>query len=119
MKITTLSVLLVLLASCASSNEPTIDGLWDFSMSSPFGSVEAEVTMIATGSSLSGQFDLGDGRTLAIEEGTVDASTISFTITRDGAAMTYGMSGTLAGDTIQGMASALGAEVPWTMTRGS
>ncbi len=119
MKRILLPMFLLVLSSCTSTSEPAFDGMWDFTMSSPFGAVEAKATMTTSGSSLAGQFDLGGGRTLAIEEGMVDGGTISFTLTRNGAAMTYGMSGTLEGDTIAGMASAMGAEVPWTMTRAN
>jgi hypothetical protein len=118
MKKILLPIALLILTSCASTSEPAINGAWDFAMSSPFGAVEANVTMAVSGASLSGQFDLGGGRTLAIEDGSVEGNTINFTIQRDGAAMTYGMSGTLEGDNITGIASAMGAEVPWTMTRG-
>ncbi len=119
MKRILLPLCLLMLVSCAGTSESPLDGVWDFSMSSPFGAVEAKATMATSGSSLTGLFDLGGGRTLAIEEGVVDGDTINFTITREGAAMTYGMSGTLEGDTIKGLAAAMGAEVPWTMTRAN
>ncbi len=111
--------LLLIVSSCSSAPAPSVAGDWNFSMSSPFGAVEATVTLDASGSALSGQFDLGGGRTLAIEEGSISGESISFVINRDGAAMSYQMNGTLAGDTIEGVAQAMGAEVPWTMTRGS
>ena len=114
-----LPIALLIMTSCATTSEPAIDGTWNFEMSSPFGAVEAEVAMAVSGTSLTGQFDLGGGRTLAIEEGSVDGNTVSFTIQREGAAMTYDMSGILEGDVITGVATALGADVPWTMTRGS
>ena len=41
---------------------PTADGTWDFTMSSPFGAVNAVVTLNTLGDSLSGTFDLGNGR---------------------------------------------------------
>jgi hypothetical protein len=97
-----------------------LDGTWDFAMSSPMGTVEAVVTLKADGTTLTGQFDLGGGRVWPIDDGVVDGDRITFQIDRDrpsGGAMTYGMSGTLKGDTITGAASAMGMNVDWTMTR--
>jgi hypothetical protein len=118
MKNVLLPLALLILASCASTSEPAMNGMWDFTMSSPFG-VDANVSLAVSGTTLSGQFDLGGGRILAIEEGSINGNTISFTLKRDGAAMSYSMTGTLDKDSIAGTASALGAEVPWTMARGS
>lgn len=119
MKNLLLPLALLILASCASTSEPAMDGPWNFTMSSPFGAVDANVSLAVSGTSLSGQFDLGGGRILAIEDGSVNGNTLSFTLNRDGAAMSYSMTGTLDNDSIAGTASAMGAEVPWTMTRGS
>jgi len=97
-----------------------LDGQWDFAMSSPMGTVEAVVTLKADGTTLTGEFDLGGGRVWSIDDGAIDGDRITFQIDRDrpsGGAMTYGMSGTLKGDTITGSASAMGTTVDWTMTR--
>ncbi len=111
--------LLGALASCASAPASSpANGSWDFTMSSPFGeAVEAKVTMAADGGTLNGSFDLGNGRLLAIENGVVTDSQISFSIQRDGSDMVYEMSATIEGNTATGIAKAMGAEVPWTMTR--
>lgn len=97
-----------------------LDGQWDFAMSSPMGTVEAVVTLKADGTTLTGEFDLGGGRVWSIDDGAINGDRITFQIDRDrpsGGAMTYGMSGTLKGDTITGSASAMGTTVDWTMTR--
>jgi hypothetical protein len=97
-----------------------LDGQWDFAMSSPMGTVEAVVTLKADGTTLTGEFDLGGGRVWSIDDGAIDGDRITFQIDRDrpsGGAMTYGMSGTLKGDTITGSASAMGTTVDWTMMR--
>ena len=97
-----------------------LDGQWDFAMSSPMGTVEAVVTLKADGTTLTGEFDLGGGRVWSVDDGAIDGDRITFQIDRDrpsGGAMTYGMSGTLKGDTITGSASAMGTTVDWTMTR--
>ena len=115
-----LLTLLATLASCAAGPTASpVDGTWDFTMSSPFGAVNATVMMATDGNMLTGTFDLGGGRTWAIEEGVANGNEVSFKIDRDGSPMVYAMSATVDGDNVTGVASAMGAEVPWTMTRGS
>ena len=112
---------LLTLSSCAtvtpSTAPATADGIWDFSMSSPFGAVNAVVTLDTSGNTLSGTFDFGNGRLWAIEEGVAATNEITFRIDRDGSPMVYDMSGTVNGTTIVGVARAMGAEAPWSMTR--
>jgi len=112
---------LLTLSSCAtvtsSTASSTADGIWDFTMSSPFGAVNAVVTLDTSGDTLSGTFDLGNGRLWAIEEGVASTSEVTFRIDRDGSPMVYDMSGTVNGRTIIGVARAMGAEAPWSMTR--
>ena len=112
--------ILILLTSCAANgtSSPAI-GIWDFTMSSPFGALTATVIMTAEGDTLTGSFDLGDGRTWPIDEGVAEGNEISFRLDRDGSPMVYDMSATVEGDSIIGSASAMGTEVPWTMTRRS
>ena len=61
--------------------------------------------------------DLGNGRTWAIEDGTIEGNRIKFNINRDGAAMTYVMAGTIEGNKVNGTASAWGSTVTWGMSR--
>jgi hypothetical protein len=75
--------------------------------------------MATDGDTLTGSFDLGNGRTWAIEDGVANGNEISFRIDRDGSPMVYEMSATVEGDSVSGTASAMGTEVPWSMTRGS
>jgi len=113
--------LLSTLSACATSTSstasPTADGIWDFTMSSPFGAVNAVVTLDTSGDALVGTFDLGNGRLWPIEEGVASPNEITFKIDRDGSPMVYEMSGTVNGATIDGIARAMGAEAPWSMTR--
>jgi hypothetical protein len=114
------STILILLTSCSTNASLSpADGTWDFSMSSPFGALTATVIMTAEGDTLTGSFDLGDGRTWPIDEGVADGNEISFRLDRDGSPMVYDMSATVDGDSIIGNASAMGTEVPWEMTRRS
>ena len=118
-----LSLLLPLstLTACATGTSSTAsltaDGIWDFTMSSPFGAVNAVVTLDTSGDALVGTFDLGNGRLWAIEEGVASSNEIIFKIDRDGSPMVYEMSGTVNGATIVGIARAMGTEAPWSMTR--
>lgn len=115
-----LLTLLATLASCAAGpTSSPVDGTWNFAMNSPMGSVSATVLMTTNGDSLTGTFDLGDGRTWAIEDGMAKGNEISFKIDRDGSPMIYEMTATVDSDSVAGVASAMGMEVPWTMTRGS
>ena len=112
-------IVTVLFAPIAWAQSP-IDGTWDFSMSSPFGTVDAKVTMTADDGKLNGEFDLGGGRKLTIEEGTFDGNTIAFRITREGQmTMTYVMNANVNGDSISGTAEAMGSSAPWSMNRDS
>ena len=110
--------LLTVLSSCAANpSSSPVDGSWDFTMSSPFGTLNATVIMAAESGTLIGSFDLGDGRIWPIEGGVADGDEISFRLDRDGSPMVYAMSATVEGDSVNGSASAMGTEVPWEMTR--
>ena len=103
-------------ASVVTSAQSSLDGKWAFEMSSPMGSVTAQVELKAEGDKLTGQFDMGGGRTWLIQNGTIEGDSITFTIDRDGK-MTYEMKGKLAGDKIAGVAGAMGTTVEWGMAR--
>ena len=112
-----LSTLSACATSTSSTASPTADGIWDFTMSSPFGAVNAVVTLDTSGDALIRTFDLGNGRLWAIEEGVASTNEITFRIDRDISPMVYDMSGNVNGATIVGIARAMGAEAPWSMTR--
>ena len=96
------------------------DGNWDFTMSSPFGQVSAKVSLQTDGETLTGEFDLGEGRILEIQEGKVEGNTLSFSITREGMmTMTYVMTASVDGDSVIGSAAAMGTTAPWSMTRSN
>ena len=111
-----LTALLVALTVVAAAAQSNVDGKWAFEMNSPMGSVTSQVELKAEGSKLTGQFDMGGGRTWPVENGTIEGNSISFTINRDGK-MTYEMKGKLEGDKIVGAAGAMGTSVEWAMTR--
>jgi hypothetical protein len=113
--------LLVLSVGCvwslAAMAQSAVDGVWNFAMNSPMGSVSAVVTMKAEGEKLTGEFDLGNGRKWTIDNGVVSGNDVSFSITRDGSSFTYEMKATIVGDSAEGVAMAMGSEAPWSMTR--
>jgi len=113
----TVLILVLMLVSSSLWAQSPVDGTWNFSMDSPMGSATATVVMESEGSQLTGEFDLGGGRTWPIEEGTIDGNDIAFNINRDGASMTYEMSGSVEGDSIKGVATAMGTTIDWSMTR--
>lgn len=119
MKRILLILTMLVIAACTTVSPPLspAEGAWDFTMDSQMGSVGAKVTMVVTGSTITGGFGLVDGRTWAIENGVVDGSDISFDLNRDGANMTYVMKGQVEGDSIKGKASAMGTTIDWSMTR--
>lgn len=120
MLLRSIAVCLTLLVSTPLLADSPADGDWLFSMASPFGSVEATVTLKADGDKLNGEFDLGEGRKLTIENGTIDGNTMAFSLTREGMmTMTYQMSASVDGDSISGTAAAMGTTAPWSMKRGS
>ena len=114
-----LSLLIAAFATFSISAQSPVDGVWNFSMSSPMGAVSAIVTMKTDAGVLTGEFDLGGGRTWIIENGTVDGNTIGFDINRDGSSMTYVMSAEVSGDSIAGVAAAMGTTADWSMERGN
>ena len=109
-----------ILVSSASFADDHAEGDWDFSMASPFGQVSAKVSFDIDGDTLTGGFDLGDGRVLEILEGKVEGDKLTFSITREGAmTMTYVMEATVTGDSVSGVAAAMGTTAPWSMTRAN
>jgi hypothetical protein len=119
MKKTLFTLLGLMMVTSQLWAQSPIDGTWDFAMTSPMGSVNAKVLLVTDGTSLIGEFDLGAGRKWPIEEGLVNGNTISFKVTRDGAAMTYVMNATIDGDAAKGVATAMGSTAEWTMTRAN
>ena len=110
-------------AAAVGSAQASVDGNWNFTMDSQMGQVSARVTLKAEGNKLTGTFDLG-GRTLAVEDGSIDGNILKFVLRRDrptGGVMVYDMAGKLDGDTIAGTARASmdgqEFELPWSMSR--
>jgi hypothetical protein len=110
-----LAALFAALPAVALAQSPA-DGRWTFTLSSPMGTVSANVEMKAEGETLTGTFEV-NGTSWPIEKGTVSGDTITFVLNRPGATMTYEMSGKVAGDVVTGSAAAMGATVDWSMAR--
>ncbi len=69
MKTIILMLSLVVFAGCATPPPaPPAAGLWDFTLNSQMGLLKPKMTMVVEDNALTGQFDLGNGRTSPIEE---------------------------------------------------
>lgn len=111
------TLIMLMFVSSTLWAQTAVDGTWDFAMNSEMGAVNAKVMMKAEGAVLTGEFDMGNGRKWVIEDGTITGNAITFNINRDGASMTYVMSGSVDGNSITGNAAAMGTTVDWSMTR--
>ncbi len=91
-------VLFVLLATAAWAQEsPKIDGNWSLKMQGPSGEdIFIPFTVKVENGVITGEFQVGEGRSLKIEDGKLDGSAVSWTLKRsrgDGSAMVYKMTG--------------------------
>jgi hypothetical protein len=108
----------------AALAEDLITGQWTYRMDTPMGESKAALTLKAEDGKLTGKFVFEGNRTLEITEGTVDGSSLKFTVKRDrqsGGAMTYRMIGKVDGKTIKGAATTAetpeAGEMTWSATR--
>jgi apolipoprotein D and lipocalin family protein len=86
----------------------TLAGKWTFHIDGPNGEVVAlPMELVTDGETLSGRMGRGDGRWLALKDGKIDGDAFQFSIERDrpeGGAMTYAITGKLAGKKLSGEA---------------
>jgi hypothetical protein len=108
MKSLTVAVILFLMATCAFAAD--VDGKWNGTISTPNGEFPQAFTFKADGPSLSGAMAGPDGKDIAIKDGKVDGSNISFTVTLDFGGMTILLSykGVVAKDQIKFTGEAMG-----------
>ena len=111
------ALLIICISALSTTAQSPAHGVWNFSMESPMGSVSAIVTINVGEDVLTGEFDLGGGRTWLIEDGTIDGNIISFNINRDGSSMTYIMTAQIEGNSMTGVAAAMGTTAGWSMIR--
>ncbi|MBL8139206.1 MAG: hypothetical protein JNL48_21465 [Acidobacteria bacterium] len=111
-------MLAALLAACPAvvAAQSPADGRWTFTLTSPMGTVSANVEMKTEGETLTGTFEV-NGASWPIEKGSVQGDTITFVLNRPGATMTYEMLGKVNGDAVTGSAAAMGTTVDWSMAR--
>jgi hypothetical protein len=83
----------------------SVDGQWVYTMPTPNGDMDAQLTLKTNGNVLTGTFVFAENRRLEITEGTVDGNKLNFVVKRDrpsGGVMVYKMTGTVEGDQIKG-----------------
>src|SRR5580700_1001426 len=87
-----------------------VDGKWNGTISTPNGDFPQAFTFKADGATLGGAMAGPDGKDIAIKDGKVDGSNISFTVTIDfgGMAITLSYKGVVAKDQIKFTGEAMG-----------
>ena len=115
MRTVILAALLAVSSTVAAAQSPA-DGRWTFTLTSPMGTVTANVEMKSEGETLTGTFEV-NGASWPIEKGSVSGDTITFVLNRPGATMSYDMLGKVNGDVVTGSAAAMGTTVDWSMAR--
>jgi len=97
MKIKTLALGLLLIASPAFAAD--IEGMWSGSIDTPNGAAPINFTFKAAGEVLTGSTTGPDGSSLAISNGKIMGSMLSFTLTLDfgGGATTFVYTGVVSG----------------------
>ena len=81
------------------------DGEWIFTMPTPNGEIQAQLTLKTDGKKLSGTFLFPENRRLEISDGTINGNQMNFTVRRDrqqGGFMVYKMTGTIDGGQVKG-----------------
>ncbi len=116
------TLLLVFASSLLCLASSPADGEWSWKMASPFGELNARAVMKVEDGKLTGAFYLDDSRKREIVDGKADGEMLIFTLSRtrpSGGSMTYEMTGTIKGDSIEGSAKALemGATQNWSAAR--
>lgn len=108
MKVLSVAVILLMMVTCAMAAD--VDGKWNGTISTPNGDFPQAFTFKADGASLGGAMAGPDGKDIAIKDGKVDGSTISFTVTIDfgGMAIVLSYKGVVAKDQIKFTGEAMG-----------
>ena len=75
-----ITIALVTTAAISLAESP-VDGQWDFHMSSQMGTVDAVVTMLTQDGTLTGEFDLGNGRSGQLKKAQSKETKSSSTLT--------------------------------------
>jgi hypothetical protein len=119
MRFVTVAITVLMLAACAFAAD--VDGKWSGTIATPNGDFPQAFTFKADGPALNGAMAGPDGKDIAIKDGKVDGSNISFTVTIDfgGMAITLSYKGVVAKDEIKFTGEALGMPFDLVVKRGS
>lgn len=112
-------------AVAAGGSGASLTGEWTWTIRGPDGNpVTAPLILKQEGDRVTGRFSRGPDRWLEVENGKVNGSEFSWSVTRDrpsGGTMTYEMTGKLDGDTITGRAKTTvdgsSVDAEWTAKR--
>jgi hypothetical protein len=97
------SIVLGMLLLAASAFAADVDGKWAGTMATPMGDVPVNFTFKADGAKLTGSTMGPDGGDVAIKDGKVEGSNVSFTVTFDFGGMPFVLSykGVVSADQIK------------------
>ena len=117
MRLVTAVFVFLLLAITATAAE--VDGKWTGSVSTPNGDIPITFNFKADGATLTGSMLNMDGSNVAIKDGKIDGSNISFSVTLDfgGMPFTLNYKGVVAGDQIKLSGEALGNPFEFVVKR--
>ncbi len=79
------------------------DGIWKLSMTTPMGTQTPTLTLVSSGSALTGTMEGAQG-TVDIEDGAVDGDNVTWAITAAQMGMKIVFKGAINGDAISGSA---------------
>ena len=119
MRFRSIAIALVLFAVSAFAAD--VDGNWTGTMSTPMGDIPVGFTLKADGANLSGSTKGPDGGDVAIKDGKVDGSNISFTVTFDFGGMPFTMNykGVVAKEEIKFTIDVLGMPIDLVVKKAS
>ena len=97
------AIAIALLCLAASAFGADVDGKWTGSVNTPNGDIPVTFQFKADGAMLTGSMVGMDGNNIAIKDGKIDGSNISFTVTLDFGGMPFTLSykGVVATDQIK------------------
>jgi len=119
MKVLTVAVILLMMSVLAFAAD--VDGKWSGTISTPNGDFPQAFTFKADGAHLTGAMAGPDGKDIAIQDGKVDGSNISFMVTLDfgGMSIVLNYKGVVDKEQIKFTGEAMGMPFDLVVKKGS